>query len=61
MMDKVLVSTDYWFELGLPLWADNVYRPIEKTWCDTNGHTPEQWKDKVVYCESCGKTLELLK
>lgn len=22
MTDKLVTSTDYWFELGLPLWAD---------------------------------------
>lgn len=28
MTEKIVTSTDYWFELGLPLWAETLPRDI---------------------------------
>lgn len=51
-MEKIITSTDYFFEMSLPLWQDALMKE------DDHMHKYSVYKYGVAYCASCGMSLE---
>lgn len=52
-MKRVITSTEYFFEMSIPLWQDALLKQA-----DTHAHKYSAYKVGVAYCASCGMTLD---